>query len=62
MERDQQEETTKHHSLVKTALAILQVTTIMEDPTTYQLTVAIEVIWFVVTAKGQDISGRNVTS
>ena len=62
MERDQQEGTTKHHSLMITTLEILQVTTIMEGPTTFQLTIAIEVLWFVVTARRQGISGRNVTS
>ena len=62
MERDQHEETTKHHSLMKTTLAILQVTTIMEDPTIFQLTVTIEVLWFVVIAKRQDMSGRDAIS
>ena len=62
MERDQHKGTTKHHSLMRTTQEILQVTTIMEDPTTFQLTVAIEVLWFVVIAKRQDISGRNVIS
>ena len=63
MERDQQEGTTKHHSLMINTLEILQeITTIMEGPTIFQVIVAIEVLWFVVTAKRQDISGRNVIS